>query len=85
MLQGKESPIAGLRRAYSATKMGSARNPLEKGEDGEEDELRPGEGDGQLTYELMNRDTGTLPINPFPNTTAQSIMANKTTISTPQI
>lgn len=60
VLQGKESPIAGLRRAYSATKMGSARNPLEKGEgeDGAEEELKPGEGDGQLTYELMNRDTG---------------------------
>lgn len=58
VLQGKESPIAGLRRAFSATKVGSARNPLEKGEGEEEGGLAPGEKDGQLTYELMNRDTG---------------------------
>lgn len=69
VLQGKESPIAGLRRAYSATKMGSARNPLEKGEggDGAEEELKPGEGDGQLTYELMNRDTGMFFISRSPH------------------
>ena len=52
VLQGKESPISGLRRAFSSTKIGSRGNPLERGE------LEPGEGDGQLTYELMNRDTG---------------------------
>ena len=54
VLQGKESPISGLRRAFSSTKIGSRVNPLEKGE------LEPGESDGQLTYELMNRDTGIL-------------------------
>ena len=54
VLQGKESPLSGLRRAFSSTKIGSRVNPLERGE------LEPGEGDGQLTYELMNRDTGIL-------------------------
>ena len=55
VLQGKESPLSGLRRAFSARKEGARGNPLEK-EDGEG--LEPGEGDGQVTYELMNRDTG---------------------------
>ena len=55
VLQGKESIISGLQRAFSATKRGS-QNPLERkpGED-----LEPQEKDGQLTYELMNRDSGT--------------------------
>ncbi|CAF9940514.1 MAG: hypothetical protein HETSPECPRED_002433 [Heterodermia speciosa] len=53
VLQGKESPISGLRRAFSGSKQGSSRNPLEKGDEG----LEPGESDGQFTYELMNRDT----------------------------
>jgi len=54
VLQGKESPIAGLQRAFSSYKAGSAVNPLERksGED-----LGKGEKDGQLTYELMNRDS----------------------------
>lgn len=55
VLQGKESPLSGLRRAFSTTKAGS-QNPLER-KPGEE--LRPQEKDGQLTYELMNRDSGT--------------------------
>ena len=54
VLTGKESPIAGLQRAFSSTKMGSAGNPLER-QPG--DELGKGEKDGQLTYELMNRDS----------------------------
>lgn len=53
VLQGKESPIAGLRRAFSAQKSGS-QNPLQRGEG---ESLQPKEPDGQLTYELMNRDS----------------------------
>lgn len=54
VLQGRESIISGLRRAFSTSKGGS-QNPLERkpGED-----LRPQEKDGQFTYELMNRDSG---------------------------
>ncbi|CZR67194.1 probable oxidoreductase [Phialocephala subalpina] len=53
VISGKESPISGLQRAFSATKGGS-HNPLTRksGED-----LKPQEKDGQLTYELMNRDS----------------------------
>ncbi|PQE16485.1 hypothetical protein CJF30_00003158 [Rutstroemia sp. NJR-2017a BBW] len=53
VLSGQESPISGLQRAFSASKRGS-QNPLERksGED-----LDPQEHDGQLTYELMNRDS----------------------------
>lgn len=54
VLSGQVSPTAGLRRAFSARKSGSSQNPLERGS---EDRLDPGEKDGQLTYELMNRDT----------------------------
>jgi hypothetical protein len=58
VLQGKESIVSGLQRAFSSTKGGS-QNPLERqpGED-----LQPQEKDGQLTYELMNRDSGRCPI-----------------------
>ncbi|KAF7195742.1 Uncharacterized protein HII31_02877 [Pseudocercospora fuligena] len=51
-LTGKESPIAGLRRAFSAQKQGGNSNPLQKGQ-----RIEPGEKDGQITYELMNRDS----------------------------
>lgn len=54
VLQGKESPLSGLSRAFSASKRGS-QNPLDR-KPGEE--LTPQEKDGQLTYELMNRDSG---------------------------
>jgi hypothetical protein len=54
VLSGKESPIAGLQRAFSTTKAGSAVNPMER-QPGQE--LGKGEKDGQLTYELMNRDS----------------------------
>ncbi|KAL8745001.1 MAG: hypothetical protein Q9190_002815 [Brigantiaea leucoxantha] len=56
VLQGRESIGAGLRRAFSGQKGGSVINPLERGER-EEEELQPKEEDGQLTYELMNRDS----------------------------
>ena len=54
VLTGKESPLAGLQRAFSSVKMGSATNPLDRQPGGE---LGKGEKDGQLTYELMNRDS----------------------------
>lgn len=54
VLTGRESIWSGLSRAFSASKKGS-QNPLERGEG---EELRPQEHDGQLTYELMNRDSG---------------------------
>lgn len=54
VLQGRESIFSGLRRAFSPTKKGSSQNPLER-KPGEK--LEPGERDGQLTYELMNRDS----------------------------
>lgn len=54
VLTGKESPIAGLRRAFSATKQGGDANPMDR-QPGQA--IEPGERDGQLTYELMNRDS----------------------------
>lgn len=54
VITGKESIWGGLSRAFSATKGGS-QNPLERKEG---EALRPQEKDGQLTYELMNRDSG---------------------------
>jgi hypothetical protein len=54
VLQGKEPLWSGLSRAFSATKRES-QNPLQpkEGED-----VEPQESDGQITYELMNRDSG---------------------------
>lgn len=54
VLTGKESPIAGFKRAFSSVKMGSATNPLDRQPGGD---LGTGEKDGQVTYELMNRDS----------------------------
>lgn len=56
VITGKESIWSGLSRAFSATKAGS-QNPLERKEG---EALIPQEKDGQLTYELMNRDTGNI-------------------------
>ncbi|KAF2680455.1 NAD(P)-binding protein [Lentithecium fluviatile CBS 122367] len=53
VVSGKESPIAGLQRAFSAQKRGT-QNPLEVKEG---EALKPQERDGQLTYEVMNRDS----------------------------
>ncbi|CAL8580993.1 hypothetical protein XPA_006706 [Xanthoria parietina] len=53
VLTGRESVWGGLSRAFSETKKGSRMDPLGEGAGG----LEPGEGDGQLTYELMNRDS----------------------------
>ncbi|KAJ5466924.1 hypothetical protein N7475_004676 [Penicillium sp. IBT 31633x] len=53
VVQGREPIIGGLQRAFSTSKLGS-QNPLSR-QEGEA--LQPKEKDGQLTYELMNRDS----------------------------
>jgi hypothetical protein len=53
VISGKESPLSGLSLAFSATKAGS-QNPLKRKEG---EDLKSQEKDGQLTYEIMNRDT----------------------------
>jgi uncharacterized protein YbjT (DUF2867 family) len=55
VLTGRESPLAGLRRAFAPTKQGAHTNPLLVDDDRQP--LEPGEPDGQITYELMNRDS----------------------------
>ena len=54
VVQGREPIISGLQRAFSSSKLGS-QNPLQRREG---EKLEPKERDGQLTYELMNRDSG---------------------------
>jgi len=54
VVQGREPIISGLQRAFSSSKLGS-QNPLERKEG---EALEPKESDRQLTYELMNRDSG---------------------------
>jgi hypothetical protein len=56
VLQGKESPIAGLQRAFSPSKA-SPSNPLDRKEG---EPLHAPQSDKQLTYELMNRDSAVL-------------------------
>ncbi|RHZ59565.1 hypothetical protein CDV55_105665 [Aspergillus turcosus] len=53
VVRGKEPIVSGLQRAFSSSKLGS-QNPLTR-RDGER--LEPQERDGQLTYEIMNRDS----------------------------
>lgn len=57
VVSGKESPISGLQRAFSSKKQGSNVNPMEA------DRIEPGEKDGQVTYELMNRDSAIILAN----------------------
>lgn len=56
VLTGKEPIWAGVQKAFSSTKQGTS-NPLER-KDGEN--LEPLEEGGQITYEVMNRDTAIL-------------------------
>lgn len=55
VLQGKEPVWKGLQKAFSATKQGT-QNPLER----DEQDVEPQEQGGQITYEVMNRDTAIL-------------------------
>ncbi|RMZ89504.1 hypothetical protein DV736_g3281, partial [Chaetothyriales sp. CBS 134916] len=60
LLSGKESPLSAFQRAFSASpKPGSgARNPLDRQSDqGQDQDLGNGQKAGQITYELMNRDS----------------------------
>ena len=52
-LTGQVNPLEGLRRAFSSTKKGT-QNPLAADKDAQ---LQSQESDGQLTYEIMNRDS----------------------------
>ena len=54
VISGKEPIVKGLQRAFSPTKFGT-QNPLERKRS---EDLKPQEKDGQLTYEVMNRDSG---------------------------
>lgn len=54
VVQGREPIISGLQRAFSSSKLGS-QNPLQRREG---EALESKEKDHQLTYELMNRDSG---------------------------
>jgi hypothetical protein len=54
VVSGRESPIKGLQRAFQSKKQGT-QDPLQRGVG---EKLSPQEKDGQLTYEVMNRDTG---------------------------
>ncbi|TQB73952.1 hypothetical protein MPDQ_005283 [Monascus purpureus] len=53
IVQGRESIFSGLQRAFSSSKLGSQNIRQRK----EGEALRLQEKDGQLTYELMNRDS----------------------------
>ncbi|RKF65046.1 Uncharacterized protein GcC1_126007 [Golovinomyces cichoracearum] len=53
VISGTESILTGIKRAFSSSKAGS-QNPLTRGEN---EDLQSQEKDGQITYELMNRDT----------------------------
>ncbi|OTB06907.1 hypothetical protein M426DRAFT_318617 [Hypoxylon sp. CI-4A] len=56
VLQGRESPITGLRKAFAAAPQPG--NPLDRGvPEGSKQDIRPPETKEQLTYENMNRDS----------------------------
>ncbi|KAI1502283.1 hypothetical protein F5X99DRAFT_417996 [Biscogniauxia marginata] len=57
VVSGRESPIQGLRRAFSAERRPG--NPLERDVSGDGD-IRPPETREQLTYENMNRDSAVM-------------------------
>lgn len=59
VVQGREPIIGGLQRAFSSSKLGSQDTLSRK----EGEALEPKEKDGQLTYELMNRDSGMDPLS----------------------
>ncbi|KAI0408550.1 NAD(P)-binding protein [Xylaria palmicola] len=55
VLRGQESPIAGLRKAFTSAPQPG--NPLARGVGQSDEEIRPPETREQLTYENMNRDS----------------------------
>lgn len=59
VVSGKESPIAGLRKAFDSTR--SSPNPLERdGGGSSSSNYQPPQNEKQLTYENMNRDSAVL-------------------------
>ena len=58
VISGRESPIAGLRKAFSAHPYPTPPNPLTRVRGTEEEERRA--APAQPTYELMNRDSAIL-------------------------
>lgn len=54
VLTGKEPLIKGLQKAFASTKKGT-QNPLDRKEG---EDVEPLEEGGQITYEVMNRDSG---------------------------
>lgn len=60
VVSGKESPIAGLRKAFDSTR--GSPNPLERDGGGGSggNNYKPPENEKQLTYENMNRDSAVL-------------------------
>lgn len=58
VVSGKESPIAGLRKAFDSTR--SSPNPLERDCDTHSSSYPPPQNEKQLTYENMNRDSAVL-------------------------
>lgn len=58
VVSGQESPISGLRRAFSPEKGRNSRNPLERDNDSSNYPQAP--NPDQLTYEMMNRDSALL-------------------------
>jgi uncharacterized protein YbjT (DUF2867 family) len=57
VVSGKESPIAGLRRAFDPSRGRRNPNPLDRDDS---NSYRPPENEKQLTYENMNRDSALL-------------------------
>lgn len=55
LIQGKEPIVDGFKKVFSSARSGS-QNPLDQKEG---EELKPQESGSKLTYELMNRDSGT--------------------------
>ena len=60
VVRGQESLLDAARRMYSAARPGASANPLDE-EPGESAEPSA-EEKGPLTYELMNRDSGSTPV-----------------------
>lgn len=58
VVQGRESPIAGLRKAFDSTR--GSPNPLERDSNSDNSSYDPPQNEKQLTYENMNRDSAVL-------------------------
>lgn len=59
VISGQKSPISGLQKAFAPAK-GRSTNPLERGNSGGDSAYPARQGEHQLTYENMNRDSAIL-------------------------